>query len=240
MQISLKGAQFTRGFEGFVGHWYADAGGVGTLGEGFTWGSVGFRAWWTKNRPGQVFGPGATMTRDEADACLIQIMNSEYIPSLATFVGHDLPQNQIDGAADMVYNCGAGALGDQWGTALRYGDAHLAAQELAGDRVTAGGRVLAGLERRRASEGRLIEFGDYGIPDATQVISTAPVLHRGEHGSAVVDLQKRLQGLGLYAGALDGVFGWGTDAAVLAFQRAHKLTVDGIVGPQTEAALITA
>src|SRR5579859_674323 len=38
--------------------------------------------------------------------------------------------------------------------------------------------------------------------------------------------------------AVDGVFGANTEAAVLAFQRAHRLTADGATGPQTWAALI--
>lgn len=38
------------------------------------------------------------------------------------------------------------------------------------------------------------------------------------------------------AGA-DGVFGSGTHNAVIAFQKAKRLTVDGIVGPKTWAAL---
>ncbi len=38
--------------------------------------------------------------------------------------------------------------------------------------------------------------------------------------------------------AADGVFGANTEAAVLAFQRAHRLTADGATGPQTWAALI--
>jgi peptidoglycan hydrolase-like protein with peptidoglycan-binding domain len=37
---------------------------------------------------------------------------------------------------------------------------------------------------------------------------------------------------------VDGLFGANTEAAVLAFQRAHHLTADGATGPQTWAALI--
>lgn len=41
-----------------------------------------------------------------------------------------------------------------------------------------------------------------------------------------------------YTGNIDGVFGDLTEAAVRAMQRAANLTVDGIVGPNTKAALV--
>jgi peptidoglycan hydrolase-like protein with peptidoglycan-binding domain len=63
--------------------------------------------------------------------------------------------------------------------------------------------------------------------------SALPRLALGAKGDAVKTLQKALTDKGYQPGPLDGKFGPRTRAAVLAFQRANKLTVDGWVGPQT-------
>lgn len=63
-----------------------------------------------------------------------------------------------------------------------------------------------------------------------------PVLHRGSIDGAVGDLQRALAANGLPA-AIDGDFGPATEALVRAFQAAHNLTPDGIVGAQTWALL---
>jgi hypothetical protein len=59
-------------------------------------------------------------------------------------------------------------------------------------------------------------------------------------GPAVLQLQQKLAALGYAPGKLDGVYGVATAGAVRAFQRDNKLTIDGIVGTQTRAALRTA
>jgi peptidoglycan hydrolase-like protein with peptidoglycan-binding domain/DNA-binding CsgD family transcriptional regulator len=50
-------------------------------------------------------------------------------------------------------------------------------------------------------------------------------------------IQRRLTELGFRPGPVDGLFGARTEQAVLAFQRTHGLSVDGIVGPQTRTHL---
>ncbi len=67
-----------------------------------------------------------------------------------------------------------------------------------------------------------------------------PTLRRGDSGEWVTYLQQVLEYAGNSPGAADGDFGPRTDQAVRAFQQAHDLTVDGVVGPLTWAALATA
>jgi peptidoglycan hydrolase-like protein with peptidoglycan-binding domain len=64
-----------------------------------------------------------------------------------------------------------------------------------------------------------------------------PTLKQGSSGPDVRDLQQQLQDLGFDPNGVDGTFGPGTKAAVIAFQNSRGLTADGIVGPNTLAAL---
>jgi Putative peptidoglycan binding domain/CHAP domain len=56
-------------------------------------------------------------------------------------------------------------------------------------------------------------------------------------GRDVVLIQEKLTALGYAPGAIDGVYGPTTAAAVRAYQRDEGLEVDGVVGPQTRKAL---
>jgi peptidoglycan hydrolase-like protein with peptidoglycan-binding domain len=62
-------------------------------------------------------------------------------------------------------------------------------------------------------------------------------LRQGSKGAQVKILQEKLNSLGFNAGKVDGSFGPKTKAAVLAFQKAHGLARDGVVGPATRAKL---
>ena len=60
---------------------------------------------------------------------------------------------------------------------------------------------------------------------------------RGSTGSVVTQIQKKLSAWGYYDGAVDGVYGSRTEAAVRYFQEKNGLTVDGKAGDQTLAAM---
>ncbi len=62
-------------------------------------------------------------------------------------------------------------------------------------------------------------------------------LQLNSSGADVVQLQEKLKALGFNPGKIDGDFGTGTEAAVIAFQRSEGLLADGIVGLKTLRAL---
>lgn len=75
-----------------------------------------------------------------------------------------------------------------------------------------------------------------GLDRGNHQVSTE-LLRKGDRGEGVRWVQRRLQMHHFDPGPADGVFGPRTDAAVRAFQKAKRLEVDGIVGPQTRRAL---
>lgn len=82
----------------------------------------------------------------------------------------------------------------------------------------------------------------YGVSPAMPVETTTvvgrPMVSYGSRGDAVRKLQELLNALGYDCGSVDGIFGSKTKAAVLAFQKANGLGVDGIVGPLTWGKLV--
>jgi len=60
---------------------------------------------------------------------------------------------------------------------------------------------------------------------------------QGSSGSVVTKIQQKLSDWGYYSYDVDGIYGSRTVAAVKKFQRRNGLTVDGVCGPATLAAL---
>lgn len=67
--------------------------------------------------------------------------------------------------------------------------------------------------------------------------ASAAVYRQGSTGSTVKTIQRKLKNWGYYKGAVDGIYGSKTKEAVRYFQRKNNLSVDGIVGAKTLAAL---
>ncbi len=68
-------------------------------------------------------------------------------------------------------------------------------------------------------------------------LGMAVTYQRGSSGSVVTQIQTRLKEWGYYDGAVDGVYGSATEAAVTRFQSANGLTADGKAGPATLEAI---
>lgn len=77
-------------------------------------------------------------------------------------------------------------------------------------------------------EGTKLQRGE-SVGESDLTVSTDPEL--------IAELQRALTSAGYDAGTPDGTFGQNTEEAVVAFQQANGLSPDGIVGPETAAAL---
>ncbi|WP_417667328.1 glycoside hydrolase family protein [Roseibium sp.] len=226
MKVSEKGLAFVAAHEGFVSKAYLDPAGVPTIGYGFTMGSHLFASWWRAHhlRP---LALGDSITREAANKLLLKLLDEEYAPYVERALP-DLSQHAFDACVSVVYNLGPRALSWRWARALKAGDLKRAASLLAKTGVTADGRRLAGLVRRRRDEADLLLDGNYGPLGRMSGLSVR----------AIKDLQSGLRKLGYRPGKIDGIFGVLTRKAVRAFQKDHpSLLPDGIAGPATRSTL---
>lgn len=233
--VSANGVKFTAGFEGFASRAYRCPAGVITIGYGFTMGSRVFAEWW-RAKYGRALQMGDTMSREDADVVLAKLLNEEYGAAVDTRIGA-LPQHQKDGATSTSFNCGIGALAWKWAQALKRGAVSESADLLRNTAVTAAGKRLAGLVRRREAEATLISTGNYGAIIITDITKSAPP-SQSTLPQDVRWYQDALKQLG-YPVVVSG--DPKTSAAqVVLFQQANGLLDDGKVGPATRAALIRA
>ncbi len=77
-------------------------------------------------------------------------------------------------------------------------------------------------------------------PSPTAPLNTNVILRRGDSNVAVQAMQQRLVELGYLTGKADGIFGVQTYRALVAFQKANRLSADGVAGSLTLSALIQA
>jgi GH24 family phage-related lysozyme (muramidase) len=232
MQLSAPGTAFIAAHEGFVSKAYLCPSSVRTIGYGFTMGSKVFADYW-RSKHGRALQMGDTITRAEADMLLQRMVDAEYGAAVNREIAPK-KQHHFDGASSMTFNCGTGALKWKWAQALKSGNVSEAARLLRTTAITANGRKLVGLVRRRAEEATLIRDGRY-----TGVRDTVDDASKSTSKDAITEYQQMLKDLG-YPVAVDGIDGLETRSAVKRFQTEHDLVSDGIVGPATRAALIRA
>ena len=140
MHTSQRGLDLIKSFEGLRLSAYKCPADVWTIGWGTTAGVT----------------PGQTITKERAEELLREDVK-RFEAQVLRLVKVPLTQGQLDALTSFVYNLGAGNLSNS--TLLRLlnaGDYKGAAAQF--DRWTkAGGKVLAGLVRRRAAERALFE-----------------------------------------------------------------------------------
>lgn len=144
MKTGIEGIELIKYFEGCKLEAYLCPANVWTIGYGHTSGVK----------------PGDVITPDEADALLAKDLE-EFEGYVDRMVTYELNQNQFDSLVSWTFNLGPSNLGKS--TLLRKLNAgeieEVPAQIKRWNR--AGGKVLAGLTRRREAEARLFEGDDW-------------------------------------------------------------------------------
>ncbi|WP_319774455.1 glycoside hydrolase family protein [Breoghania sp.] len=235
-KLSPAGAADLGAHEGFVSRTYRCPAGKLTIGFGFTMSSSVFASYW-KRKHGRSLKPGDTISREEAEKLLIDLVNYEYGVTVVDKIKPS-KQHHFDGAGSVCFNLGPRAAGWKWAKALAANDPRRSAMLLRKTGVTASGRRLPGLVKRREAEARMIEHGIYSTYKAIRVEPSASVPLAAPADEELKHYQQILTRIGHYKGQIDGLPGPRTSAAVRAFQRTQpNLNVDGILGTATAAAL---
>jgi lysozyme len=250
MDMTPQGLAVVRSFEGRALKAYKDSVGVVTIGYGNT-NYDSFAVAYL----GKKIEMGDTITEEQAEYLLIETMRRNYMPAVTAAMGEAAPQAG-DAGGSFHYNTGA---------LKRASWVKLWKSAAAGETIKAslmswnkaGGKPLAGLTRRRAREGAILVDGDYGpegrtpppilAGDGGRVIKASSPDHHlagtpgmmriDDKGPQVADLNDSLEVIG-FKGLKGDTFTLATQSAVIEIQKDHKaLTVDGIVGPATRAAI---
>ena len=143
--INDRGIEMVKSFEGLALRPYVCAGGVNSVGYGATRSSTG----------GPIDLDMEAITEAEAEALLIRDLESSE-GWVSRLIKAALTENQYSALVSFTFNVGAGVL--QRSTLrmkLNRGEVQNAADEFPKWRM-AGGRILAGLVRRRAAEETLL------------------------------------------------------------------------------------
>lgn len=208
MKINNAGLELIKSFEGCRLKAYQDSVGVWTIGWGHT-GSV---------------KAGQTITQAQADDFLKKDLAK--FEKAVNDLGRSFNENQFSALVSFAYNCGVKNLKK---LCSGRSDAEIATKMLLYNK--AGGKVLAGLTRRRKAENALykaiVKSKAYPVPSR--------VLSKGDKCESVMWLQDALNKHGADL-IVDGVFGTNTEKALKAFQT--KVYVTGILDDATKIKLM--
>lgn len=248
--MSAQGYSVVKSFEGRALKSYKDCVGVWTIGYGNT-----NHDQFAVSYLGRAIGPGIEITEAQADYLLHESMKRKYLPQVeAKMPG--VKQPAFDAGGSFHYN--TGAIGKASWVPKFLANADFKSALLSWNK--GGGRVLAGLTRRREREYAMCATGNYGpegkmsppvlnakgtVIKSKQKEGVAAVpkkgvpgmLRKGDAMPEVTDLQNKLTEVGFKV-PVTGKFDDATETAVRAFQTAHpQLTQDGVVGPATRTQL---
>ena len=233
LMLTDLGTAFVEAREGFVKRAYKCPAGVLTIGSGFTMRSKTARAYWQR-KYGRKLRRGDTITHAQ-NAELLKLSVKEYGgPAFRAMPG--ALQHEFECGFSYSFNCGPGGMGDRWVKFWREGSKKAAAARLLSSRVRGGGRVLRGLQRRRALESKLLLHGDYGRGNSWK---SHKKTQKKTPDANLRKYQERLLRLGYEdLGTADGWMGPKTHKVVLRFQKTHPdLTNDGVLGKATMIAI---
>ena len=219
MNVSVKGIDIIKKYEGCHLTAYRCPAGIWTIGYGHT-----------KN-----VKEGMKITQAQADEYLKQdcVASEKAVNAL----GKKLNQNQFDALVSFTFNCGAGNLKTL---------CHNRKLEVIAEKILlynkGGGKVLNGLVKRRKEEQALfltpVETKDENKTTESQNGTYCrPTIKVGSKGIYVKELQKFLKEKGIYHGKIDGIFGPITKQSVIEWQGYCEIVKDGIVGPCTWATM---
>lgn len=166
--MTSKGYAVTKSFEGRALKSYRDCVGVWTVG----YGNTNYDAFAVQYL-GRKIGPGITITEQEADYLLHESMRRKYLPQVVKAMGEDAPDAAVDAGGSFHYNTGAISRA----TWVKKWLGHQAYEAALESWNKGGGKVLAGLTRRRKREYAILARGDYGPEGRT----APPVLNASGH-----------------------------------------------------------
>ena len=145
MKTGINGLELIKKYEGFMAKPYLCPAGVPTIGYGATYYPGGKRV--TMNDD--------PITKERAEDLLRDMLTS-YEDGVNRYAQYQLSQNQFDALVSFAYNLGVGAL--QKSTLLKKINIDPCDESISNEFkkwVRAGGRVLKGLQKRRAEEAEL-------------------------------------------------------------------------------------